>query len=242
MITVRLPELFRKRNPLRASGELTSSFAYYEYKYLVPHGHLSRVRDLLEEFLGESDPYPSGIVDSVYYDSCDESCLSQCENGDAEKAKFRIRGYGDGYYRQIHQKMKHLSAVDKYKQSIFPVQALADHAPAWDSLEAQAESDAFDRIICNSRQLGFLIPSIRVCYERFRYRSYDERITLDTNIEVFALINGLPRALSWACFPYHVLELKTRKERPVLPFVGLLKLQQVSFSKFMIGIRLLSQT
>ena len=49
----------------------------------------------------------------------------ECLNGDARKSKFRIRGYGDGNYNQVHQKIKDLSAVSKYKSKINEVSNLA---------------------------------------------------------------------------------------------------------------------
>ena len=216
---------------------LKKNFAYYEYKYLVNHNDLNQVHDLLQEFYGDSDPFPSGVVDSIYYDTYQEDCLGQCLNGDADKVKFRIRGYGDGQYVQQHQKIKTLSGVTKYKAKLHGVTAPGEVAPHWEELQPK-ENDLFaTRVIAHhARSFGYLIPSIRVKYLRHRFRSYDDRITLDTNIEVFAQQNGVPRSISYAQLPQHVLEIKTRRLRPNLPFIGLIQLQQVSFSKFMLGI------
>ena len=211
-------------------------FSYYEYKYLVPHSQLTQIYDILEEFLGNSDPFPSGTVDSIYYDSCTEVFLGQCLNGDADKYKFRIRGYGDGQYIQLHQKIKTLSGVGKLKSRIDRVWAPGEAAPRWDELRPAQDSSEFSTIRYNAQKWGPLLPSVRVSYKRNRYRCLDYRLTLDTNIEVFSPANGLPRLKSWACLPYHVLEVKTKSKRPVLPFIGLIKRQQVSFSKFMLGI------
>ena len=43
-------------------------------------------------------------------------------------------------------------------------------------------------------------------------------------------------ALGYEVLPYHVLEVKTRQRRPKLPFMGLVKLPQISFSKFYLGL------
>lgn len=215
-------------------------FSYYEYKYLVKHDNLTRVRSILDELYGSSDPYPCGIVDSIYYDTLDEKLLEQCTNGDSGKVKFRIRGYQDGNYQQIHQKIKELSSVGKLKDKIRPVQMTKEHAPSWEEIAPLAPSTSFDQIQYNMRKFGMMYPSVRVKYFRYRYRSYDFRMTLDTNIEVFSPINGIPKPISYATIPHHVLEIKTRKERPNLPFVGLIKLPQVSFSKFMLGLSILN--
>lgn len=217
-----------------------TGFSYYEYKYQVPHEYLPQIYQLLEVLYGLSDPFSQGVVDSIYYDSLNEDLYSQCLNGEENKLKFRLRGYGDGAYAQMHQKIKQLSSVEKYKCQIIPVSNPAGNAPEWDGLQPRNHRSDFYRIMYNARQFGQLYPSIRVKYHRYRYRLFDYRITLDTNIEVFALPNGLPRCISYALLPYHVLEVKTTKSRPNLPFIGLIKLRQVSFSKFMLGLGLLN--
>jgi len=222
------------------SPEIVKGFSYYEYKYLVPHSQFGQIRNLLDEFLGNSDPFPSGVVDSIYYDTCNEDFLAQCLDGDADKLKFRIRGYGDGTYIQVHQKIKMLSGVGKYKSKIKPLRAPKEHAPEWDNIIPEVADGQIDIIRYHARKFGMLLPSVRICYTRYRYRTYDYRITLDSNIEAFSPVNGLPRLKSYACLPYHVLEVKTKDRRPVLPFNGLIRLQQVSFSKFMLGLNLLN--
>ena len=214
-----------------------SGFSYYEYKYLVEHQYFSQVKSLLDEFYGHSDPFPAGIVDSIYYDTRDQFFLSQCLDGEEFKSKFRIRGYGDGKYNQAHHKMKQLSGVSKFKAKVIPCSADRECAPLWDDLTALAPNDRhFSKIRFNASKHGILFPSVRIQYVRFRYRSYDYRITFDTNIEAFAPINGLPSLRSHASLNQHVLEIKTTRLRPKLPFVGLMKLPQVSFSKFMLGL------
>ncbi len=86
--------------------EIVNHFSYYEYKYLIDHINLNQIRLVLNGLYGMSDPYPSGTVDSIYYDTIDEKLLSQCINGDCYKTKFRIRGYGNNTYLQMHQKKK----------------------------------------------------------------------------------------------------------------------------------------
>lgn len=222
---------------VKASKDLTG-FSYYEYKYLVSHENLTHVRALLEEFYGNSDPFPGGIVDSIYYDTRDRYYLAQCLNGEDTKSKFRIRGYGDGTYNQAHHKMKNLYGVSKFKARIKPVSITMECAPAWEDLWPKSLDDSnFDKIMYNSRAKGTLYPVVRIQYQRYRFRSYDDRITLDTNIQAFAPTNGLPTKCHHVTFDKHVLELKTSRLRPKLPFLGLAQLSQVSFSKFLIGLQ-----
>lgn len=220
--------------------EAIKGFSYYEYKYLVSHQNLDYIKSILDEFMGDTDPFPCGIVDSIYYDNIEETIYSQCLNGEANKFKFRVRGYGEGSYFSLHQKFKELSSVSKYKSKVKMVSAPHEHCPEWTSMAPQKANDPiFEIIMHNARSMGHLYPSVRVQYFRYRYRAYDYRMTLDTNIEVYTPVNGLPRPVSYAVLPYHVLEIKTTQTRPKLPFVGLIKLPQVSFSKFMLGLQLL---
>jgi hypothetical protein len=223
-----------------AQGAKANDFNYYEYKYLVPHEYLQQIYQLLEALYGLSDPFTEGIVDSIYYDTLNEALYDQCLNGEENKNKFRVRGYGDGTYGQVHEKIKQMFSVAKYKSKIKPAHCLGGNAPEWDALQPQGNSSDFHQIMFDARYYGQLYPSIRIKYHRYRYRLFDYRITLDTNIEVFAPSNGLPRCISYATLPYHVLEVKTGKRRPNLPFIGLIKLKQVSFSKFMLGLGLLN--
>ena len=97
----------------------------------------------------------------------------------------------------------------------------------------------------NANSYGSLIPVIRVKYKRYRYRVYDYRMTLDTNIEVQELSSFINRSEIIArshIFPFHVLEIKTRESRPDLPFLGVISLPQISCSKFMLGFNYLSGT
>jgi hypothetical protein len=234
--------LQKSLDALRSAVSEDPRFSYYEYKYLVPHERLSSILAIMNELHHDSDPFTEGVVDSIYYDTQDEICYHQCLEGDAKKFKFRIRGYGDNTYRQVHQKFKDLQGVSKYKAKIQPVRKIMNQAPEWDQLLATSpqEEGAFAMIRYNSSRVGPLIPSIQVKYHRYRFRLYDIRMTLDTNIEVFALANGLPRSRHSSVLPLHVLEVKTHQTRPILPFIGLVKLPQVSFSKFMLGIQHLS--
>lgn len=212
-------------------------FSYYEYKYFVANEQLSYINALLESFAGDSDPFPSGCVDSIYYDTADARCYHECLNGESVKRKFRIRGYGNGVYQQIHQKEKLLTGVGKFKTALQPLHIVGEQPPQWDSLcPARADDAYFNKIKSLGSQYGILLPAVRVRYQRQRYRLFDFRLTLDTNIEVFGYGDGIMTALGHEVLPYHVLEVKTRKRRPKLPFMGLVKLPQISFSKFYLGL------
>ena len=110
-----------------------------------------------------------------------------------------------------------------------------DYPPDWESLAPlNADDENFHKIKSLASQYGILLPSVRVRYQRRRYRTFDFRMTLDTNIEIYGYDSC--GAIGCTILPYHVLEVKTYKRRPRLPFMVLIKLPQVSFSKFYLGI------
>ncbi|NRA64834.1 MAG: VTC domain-containing protein [Pseudobacteriovorax sp.] len=213
---------------------------YNEYKFHVANESLAYVRNVLDSLHGHSDPFPEGVVDSIYYDTSDLAFYNQCLNGDPMKTKFRIRGYGDGAFHQMHLKRKDLFTVAKKKQKIKPVVLKDSSGPVWNSL-ASAEDDIenFIAITSEAEQYGPIMPVIRVKYHRYRYRVLDYRITLDTNVEVSGFDNGLLLREKYGVLPDHVLEVKTVDPRPHLPLLGLIRLPQISYSKFLLGLNLL---
>ena len=215
---------------------------YNEYKYLVSNEKLPHVRDILQAMLGGTDPFPEGCVDSLYFDTYDRRAYGECLNGDTRKRKFRIRGYGDNTFHQLHQKDKDIYGVSKMKAKIKPVTFSGLHVPQWyDLIPAAGDDTVFSQIQARACQSGFLMPTLRVRYYRYRFRCMDYRITLDTRIEFFSCSNGSDVRLDYAMIPQHVLEVKTSSERPHLPFLGIIRLPQTSFSKYFMGMNIIEQ-
>lgn len=212
---------------------------YNEYKYHVSQENLSYLLDILYSLYGGSDPFSEGIVDSIYYDTPDRAFYKGCLEGNADKLKFRIRGYGDGTFNQLHLKEKDIFVVMKRKQKLEPVAMNGNLAPSWENLTPLKGSSDFSAIKSIASLYGNLEPAVRITYKRYRFRLYDYRITLDTRIEARGFCDGKDSQQSIATLPHHVLEVKTIDPKPHLPFLGLIRLPQISFSKFMIGISLL---
>jgi hypothetical protein len=217
------------------------NFGYNEYKFLVTNEKLRYVADVLESLHGGSDPFPSGVVDSVYYDTLDRRFYGQSLNGEARKRKFRIRGYGDGQFHQIHLKDKDLTIIRKLKDKIQPVHLDGHNAPFFHELYPKdPSSQHFHAIMAMAQQYGVMIPVVRVRYQRRRFRINDYRLTLDTQVEVMGFSNGIDLKHHYAVLPHHVLEIKTVDRRPYLPLLGLSSLPQVSYSKFFMGLNVLA--
>jgi hypothetical protein len=214
--------------------------AYNEYKFQVCNERLAYLRDILDAHYHGSDPFESGVVDSIYFDTLDGAAYRECANGEPRKTKFRIRGYGDASFHQVHRKAKDLFGVAKLKDKIAPVKIHGHTPPDWNALRPLvANSPSFTKIMALSMQTGHLVPAVRVRYFRYRYRLNDYRITLDTNIEIMGFSNGWDLFQDYAVIPHHVLEVKTLDPRPHLPFLGVAQLPQISFSKFFLGLKLL---
>ena len=212
---------------------------YFEYKYHIPHHQLPLILSILDSWCAQSDKYPKGWVDSIYYDNYNSELLEQCTEGYNHKTKFRIRGYND-HYLQAQQKIKNIYGVIKYKSNIELVKIDENTSPNWESLTPlQKNNPDFMMIKTHSQKFGPLVPTIRIKYFRYRYRLYDYRITVDTRIEFFSPNHGIAKRKKHAFLPFHVLEVKTRQLRPSLPFMGIISLNPVSCSKFMLGLNIL---
>ena len=218
---------------------LMAQVSYNEYKFLVTNENLSYIRQILEALYGHSDPYPSGIVDTIYYDDALNTTMRSSLEGDAERPKVRIRGYGDGRYPCFQLKTKEMYAVGKIKQPLTSIPFAVDQLPTLIELaRLNPEQREFQTIVASLLHEGEMYPAIRVKYYRYRYRINDYRVTLDTDIE----ITGLgPSGSLELLLPTHVLEVKTFENKPHLPFLGLIKLPQISFSKFTLGLSMLQQ-
>ena len=228
------------KTKLHKATAIPKVFSYYEHKYIISHINLTKVKNILECLFGKSDPFPSGMVDSIYYDTREQDLLSQCLEGVSKKEKFRIRGYGNASYLQVHEKLKNLSGVSKYKAKFTTAQTCKGQALTWQQvLQGLSPKDRM-YFTKTAAKKGILYPSVRINYQRHRYRRFDYRFTLDTNIEAFRLSNGLPHKTTYARLPWHVLEIKTKEEFPSLPFLGLIKTKKEYFSKFMLGLNLLN--
>jgi hypothetical protein len=217
-------------------------FSYYEHKYLVHESKLTEVRTILDTLFQNSDPFPTGAVDSIYFDTLNMRCYRECLNGDPIKRKFRVRGYGDGLYRQLHVKMKNLSGVGKIKCHVTPI-PVAEVLRDDPLLFLQPKDESGRRSLQNAEalamQYGLLLPCVRVRYQRNRYRIGDYRVTLDYNIQIDGLSERFGFLQNYAQIPQAVVEVKTTEPTPRLPLLGLVRLPATSFSKFFIGITLL---
>lgn len=220
----------REETALNTTSKL---FEYYEYKFLVPAKLTPNTLNVLSHLYGNTDPFESGEVHSIYYDSLDRSCYNECLHGHERKTKFRIRSYNQKQFTNIQVKQKVLLGVTKFRSQLLRP---AKRHENWSSLLKSCDDL---RISALSSQFNNLAPVVKISYLRHRFRVFDYRITLDQNIRAIRMPAHRTAVKSFVAFPFNVLEIKTRSEQPFLPGFGLLNLSQISFSKFFLGLSLL---
>jgi len=214
--------------------------SYYEYKYLVEPEKIKQVLGIFEGLYKDTDPYQGGWLESIYFDTLDQNCYRDCLGGNNLKTKFRTRKYLDTNVVQAQVKTKSLYQVRKWKTSFSED---PKEQSSWKDLLGKAEPSQ-PKIACEaiSARYGPLIPMVRIKYFRRRYRVFDYRVNIDTHIMVDSHLNHpsvvQPHKVQ---FPFSVVEVKSNNNRPFLPFLGLVYLNQVSFSKFGIGFGLIKR-
>ena len=214
---------------------------YYEYKYVIEPEQLSYAIALMESLHGGTDPFPAGMVHSVYYDTLPLAFYQQCVNGSERKTKYRIRWY-DGGQVQAQIKEKDLFGVSKMKGALSLVSPSSNaQLPSfWHQLPFVMNQGDNAAIQARSATMGPLMPLLRVSYHRRRYRNFDFRMNIDSCISVEMAGRHPAGRVAKMMIPLAVMEIKTTQERPVLPFSSAMVLRQDSFSKYMVGIKLLT--
>jgi len=205
---------------------------YNEYKYLVSARNLENVITTLDAIAKNTDPYPDGIVESVYYDSLSMASLIQCKDGNARKVKFRIRRYNDNSFGQAQVKSKNIYGVGKIKCNLPVWDIYSD----WHRVLEHVDAGETDRIKVLSSTHPPLCPVVNVRYRRRRYQFLGCRITLDSQIEAFPYMR-LRALKSFALSPYSILEIKSESPAPFLPEIFKGMVRYGSFSKYAYLIR-----
>lgn len=214
--------------------------SYNEYKYVIELDRVPYAVALLESIYGNTDPYPHGTVNSLYYDSLNLALYQQCVDGNEFKAKYRVRWYDGGVY-QAQIKDKDVYGVGKLKSRLQFAQTtpVSKFPRFWHDLPFNdTDQSARDMQLRGSR-IGPLYSLVYIRYYRRRYRSFDFRMNIDSNIELETNASHPLGIANKIRIPLAVLEIKTKQERPILPFLGALKLRQDSFSKYALGMQML---
>lgn len=209
---------------------------YFEHKFRIERADLARVRAILTAQFGGSDPYPEGMVDTVYYDTEAFELYALCARREPQRIKFRARGYRDGELTQLQIKVKRDAGQHKLKARLRGARRATELGP-WDELVNGVEGrEARAALAGVSAPWGRLHPCLRVRYERARFRVFDQRVTLDTNVRFDAVPGAFTSRRPSARLLDGVLEIKSHQPEVHVPLLGLVQLAPRTLTKFREGV------
>jgi hypothetical protein len=181
---------------------VTGSELRYELKYRVDTLDAARAEGRLRAAPGAFfDEYPARTVHSVYFDTRDLAAYRDHVDGLGERAKVRLRWYGDAPGDAVHLEIK------RREGALIQKRVVPHQAPGWHRRDL---SDVVHALLgaLPSRGLGLrveeLIPVVRISYER-RYLATAAglRATLDEETRVAAPEElegpGIPLATGLLC-------------------------------------------
>ena len=165
----------------------------FEKKFLIDHYNVVNFKRELR-ISGFHSPYPSRIVNSIYFDDSKLTSYSENINGDSERTKYRLRYYG--------VKFKGKGVWEKKIKSVDTNRKV--------SKKYKGSSKLLD---LKFPSLPHLKPLVHVSYLRHYYYSsfLDQRITIDTNISYKDLRSGLSK-VDFA----NIVEIKSDKNNLII--------------------------
>ena len=210
-----------------------SSNHRYEIKYILDTVDLSNALSWIYTKTNFSELYNSRVVNSLYLDDLDFSCVKDNLSGAVSRKKTRLRWYDNNRDSKPSLEFKFRDGRLGYKKSY---------------LIGELEGILFDinvneimTIIGNSVIFEqYMSPTLQVCYERRYFQNLDDiRITLDTNIKFYQptlfskLYSSVPKA-----YPYAIMEIKfgTNNKYNVANIIRPTFITPKRHSKYLIGL------
>lgn len=215
-----------------------------ENKYVVTDAQLAVLRARLDALIPR-DPHQKGQyyrIRSLYCDDIGDSAFSENEAGTDDRAKFRIRYYGD-YSGRLTLECKQKSHGKCLKEACPLPETIFNGLSGFPS---PLPGPGFDRVLNRfllERQTRMLGPKAVIEYERsaWVYAPGNVRITFDRNIsvstETHAFTSGSFRRLPVLAPGEHVLEVKWDELIPGFIWDALETgtLRMTTFSKYYLG-------
>ena len=211
----------------------------HELKFLVSEITLEKIRYRLENVM-EKDSNQKGEsyrIRSLYFDDIYDSCYNENLAGTDDRAKYRIRFYGDKIDSvKLEKKSKLRGMTKKLSEELTPAQVKdileGDFVPTTDNISMELfakkyKSDMKPKCIVEYDRCAFVEPTGNV------------RITFDMNIrgsketEKFLDLDG-EYAIPVVMPGWHILEVKYDEVLPrhILQLLDMNNLQRQSFSKY----------
>jgi hypothetical protein len=185
--------------------------------------------------------YPSRQVNSLYFDSLEAGCLNDNLLGASERAKLRLRWYGQDHTRvtghfELKSKVNQLGSKRR-----FPIDVTFDlSAISWQVLLHRIQEAASDDLalwVTTLRQ-----PTLLTSYWREYYESADRmiRVTLDSDLAAYEQFTFLsPNLVHRAPTPGEIIvEVKAdwKMHRRLSNVLSSLPLQVSRYSKYVSGV------
>jgi hypothetical protein len=211
----------------------------FERKYLLPPSAVAAAAACLSTFCQKDARYPTGIVQSIYFDTPGLRLLQEKANSDLYKTKVRLRWYEDpathlaGKFSFLEVKRRvGVRRLKWRREHELPGSLLGSMELSDPRLAAVVDEIEFDPSVA----VAGLRPTVRVAYLRDRWRDplTGARICLDRSIRAPKVNRRLLTGPTGGVLPVAVLEIKNSSGTvpPGLRFLAPLGAQIASFSKY----------
>ena len=160
-------------------------------------------------------PYPSRIINSLYFENFKEEMYKDSIEGIVPRKKIRVRNYPNNQNKFLYLEMKISSIEGRYKTS-----KIIDE----DTYKQLINTGIYDR------QYGVCQPLIYVTYKREYYKINDVRISIDENIN-YSLFSGRKIGTD----DNLIIELKTSFNKDRDDLINNFPFQRTRFSKYCNG-------
>jgi hypothetical protein len=165
-----------------------------ERKFIMSQGQSQDALSILLSF-GFSEVYPNRLVNSIYFDDMDHSCLRDNIDGTPNRDKLRVRYYGQST-NKAKIEIKHRRSNIGYKSTF----SLGKEIHSRQKLVATAEK------WCAQNVLDTIFPIAHVQYYRSYYAKGPLRATLDLKVQSGRMVGS--HNLSSSMQNYEVVEFK----------------------------------
>ena len=215
----------------------TRSGPNFEIKFTIDGRETTAVRRWLHAVCTKDPIFPSGIVNSIYYDTPALDQLREKVNSDYLKTKIRLRWYETGV---ASHSRSFLEAKFRVGPRRHKVRLATDFSGSWLAL-IPLSNQVLRRIPLKLWSMGVTVPSLlqpvlRIRYSRDRFVDHisGARISLDTDITIPSVNHELMTSPNPMALHTAVVEVKglAKDLPPILKHLIVLGGRKTAFSKY----------
>jgi hypothetical protein len=214
----------------------------FEIKYAVPRSERNILLSILRQKTSVPKQFSHAKIKTVYFDDIAGNSYFDSRDGNLVKKKYRFREYIDpeeGAFYSIEVKLKLDTISSKIKKLVYKKlpedYQFTTFRHLIDTFEKMLDcSLSFLRIASSQSEL---FPDTIIYYERFRFQDFREnvRYNLDTHISVLPCLKPQLQASNGVRLDHDIFELKGNRPGMVPVFLRKIRLEPISFSKFVWG-------